>query len=413
MESTGPKRGTRVSNPPGSIPAHRPPEEAAWSDVPRADRDVAGDIRPAEPRATSEAPRADAPPVREASAPTELRDDERIRVGLAATDRVPSTPAGVERPHGLVSPLAAVRFAAPRIKVAGDPKSTGGRGLAERSPGGWLQERMFRPASYLLMRATGRLPAVTTSLEALSDPDATVLRKRKLGGGINGSFVLELSNGAKAVWKPSAAEHMKQMRDCIEGDHQARREAAAFLVDGWLGHLARVPPTLYREVEGEAGALMAFVEGKPAASERREANSPPRRSDGPEYEDYRRIAIFDHVIGNLDRHSGNWLVKNDGALVPIDHGIAFPLHNGAPGHHKFAFYRPLKLRESELAALRNLLDHREQVAAQLEPLLAQESVHAMFERVDVMVAKGTTDHGWRAYGHAIEQTLLAGVPPAE
>ncbi|MFZ9887443.1 MAG: hypothetical protein ACO3JL_08060 [Myxococcota bacterium] len=372
--------------------------------------DVRGSL-PSQVRETSNGDRAIGPAV---DAMRALSDDERRRLGFDGSGRL-SHPAGATvRPAGVVSPLAAARFSMPVVDAPGSPRAdmgTRGEGRTdERPPIGWLQERVFRPANYVFLRAMGRLPATQTHIAALADVDATVLRKRTLGGGINGSFVLELSNGAKGVWKPSAAEHMKQMRDCIEGDHQARREAAAYLVDVWLGHLAQVPPTVYREVEGEAGALMAFVEGRPAGSERHAPNRPPRRSDGPEFDDYRHIAIFDHVIGNLDRHSGNWLVKDDGSLVPIDHGIAFPLHNGAPGHHKFAFNRPLQLRETELAALQHLLDHRVEVEAQLGPLLAKEAVSAMFERVGVMVAKGTTDHAWRAYGHPLEQRMLEGVP---
>jgi 8-oxo-dGTP diphosphatase len=40
-------------------------------------------------------------------------------------------------------------------------------------------------------------------------------------------------------------------------------------------------------------------------------------------EDARRIALFDHVIGNHDRHMGNIMRDENDQLIPIDHGGAF------------------------------------------------------------------------------------------
>lgn len=42
------------------------------------------------------------------------------------------------------------------------------------------------------------------------------------------------------------------------------------------------------------------------------------------------LGFFDAVVGNPDRHSGNWVVSPDGHLVAIDHGLAFS--DPKPGH---------------------------------------------------------------------------------
>lgn len=345
-----------------------------------------------------------------------LDDARRAQLGLETHRPVTSSWAQGLPSAGRLSPLAAVRFAnaVPDPSASQPAESLGESKPATGSPTkSWDEEKRVRSAQYWLRRMTGRLPELQRGEAVLRDTDATVIRKRRLGGGINGSFILEMSNGAKGVWKPSASEYMKQLRDCVEEDHQARREAAAYIVDSWMGHLAKVPPTVYREVEGQAGAFMEFVDGKPPDlySPKRDA-SVPLRSAGPQFDDYRRVAIFDHVIGNLDRHSANWMVQKEGELIPIDHGLAFPLKNGTPGAHKFYFNKPLQLRPEEREALQNLVQNRRSAELELAPLLAPEAIASMFERVETMLQKGTTDNGWRGGGSELEQRALEGVMPA-
>jgi hypothetical protein len=70
-------------------------------------------------------------------------------------------------------------------------------------------------------------------------------------------------------------------------------------------------------VDGQEGSIQEFVPGGKVAAEK----SLRTKYDGPE--DRARAAAFDYLIGNSDRHDGNWLVKN-GRLVLIDNGLSFP-----------------------------------------------------------------------------------------
>ena len=86
-----------------------------------------------------------------------------------------------------------------------------------------------------------------------------------------------------------------------------------------------VPETVLREIDGSLGTLQREVvsEGEPPSSFHR---NPQLR------EDYRKAAIFDFVIGNLDRHSDNFIYGFEGAaggrrryrIRLIDHSFSFP-----------------------------------------------------------------------------------------
>ena len=162
-------------------------------------------------------------------------------------------------------------------------------------------------------------------------------------------------------------------------------------MDKRLGHLARVPPAVSSGLEGRPGALKLLVsqglDGKESGQENLPAKTAP--------EDYRRIALFDHVVGNLDRHSGNFLVDNDHRPVPIDHGLAFPLKNGEQGTHNFKFDASFQLNNEEKATLRKFSAESESIREELSELLEPKALDAMFARVDRMLELGWVSHEWR------------------
>jgi hypothetical protein len=236
-------------------------------------------------------------------------------------------------------------------------------------------------------RDAGSRPALDALEAALRDPHATIVSRQQLGGDhINGAFLVTLSNGMKAVWKPTADEDMRQLRDHLEVDHQGRREAAAYVVDKALGHLAGVPPTVFRTMGGETGALMAFVSDASTALDK-----------FLEYDDdYRAIAIFDDVVGNVDRHEGNLLLTPGGRKVPIDHGLSFPLENGAQGYQNFILTYEVPLDEGQKKTLLTFERVKPQVTKKLRALgIADEAIDAMFQRVKDMRAAGHTLADWR------------------
>jgi hypothetical protein len=224
----------------------------------------------------------------------------------------------------------------------------------------------------------------------LRDPEASEVGKRRILGGTNANYLVTLSNGVSAIWTPKASERSSSsQRPNVPQGTQSQREEAAYLVDRKLGHLARVPPAVCSGLEGREGSLKLLVSQAQDAARK----GGPQQEIGPA--DQRRIAIFDHVIGNLDRHSGNYLLDPDGRPIPIDHGLAFPVKNGSQGFTNFHFDASFQLDPKEKALLAGFLADRQAVEAELKSLLEPEAIQAMFERVERMLELGWISHEWR------------------
>jgi hypothetical protein len=130
--------------------------------------------------------------------------------------------------------------------------------------------------------------------------------------GVNESHKLTDEHGKSWLFKPRSGEHKSKWRYIPYGG-QYHREKLAYLIDKELkfGH---VPPTIIVKYEGEIGSAQRWVE---------DADKSDVTLKSYSEQDIWEVGIFDMVIGNTDRHSGNWLSK-DGEVIAIDHGYAFP-----------------------------------------------------------------------------------------
>jgi hypothetical protein len=137
-----------------------------------------------------------------------------------------------------------------------------------------------------------------------------------LGGGVSDTRVLTYDDGSKAVFKPGAGEAPGMRRNITNG-FQTEREAGAWQVAKIVGMDDIVTPVAITTVLGQRGAVLEWQNGDVAANV-----DGHRMFDGEE--DLGRAAAFDYIIGNEDRHSGNWIVSDDGKLHLIDHGLSFP-----------------------------------------------------------------------------------------
>jgi hypothetical protein len=144
-----------------------------------------------------------------------------------------------------------------------------------------------------------------------------VASSEELGGGVCDSMLIEYEDDGTGVWKDMQG---------ASGYHDGNSEIAAYRMNRLLGG-EEVPTTVRsdREVYSPVSPSGKVTFYGTAQEFVPEADMPnwvhlddlaqvPR-------EQIERVFTLDIIIGNADRHHGNWLLK-DGNLIAIDHGHA-------------------------------------------------------------------------------------------
>jgi len=151
--------------------------------------------------------------------------------------------------------------------------------------------------------------------------NTSITSAEALGEGINKSQKVLFSNGEMGIFKAAENEFHDFMgngaRDNIQPGQQTEREVGAWEVAKIVGLDEMVSPAIARDFGGQPGVMLSWQNGTVAKNV-----SDSVRYDGKE--DLAKAAVFDYIIGNEDRHGGNWVVSHGGNLKLIDHGLAFP-----------------------------------------------------------------------------------------
>ena len=154
----------------------------------------------------------------------------------------------------------------------------------------------------------------------------------QLGGGVSVTYKVKLEDGTKGNFKPAAGE--RNMRDGIRSGQQTEREAGAWDVAKIVGMDDMVAPAVERECtvpefQGFRHLAAGTYRGVLCRWQEGTVGSEIYGDDAKKYDgevDIQRAAMFDFVIGNTDRHHGNWVIggsTRDGKMLLIDHGLAF------------------------------------------------------------------------------------------
>jgi hypothetical protein len=208
--------------------------------------------------------------------------------------------------------------------------------------------------------------------------------------GINSSYVVDLEGDKRGVYKPASG-------DAKIADHgwdpemwhpqtMHKSEVAASVLDEIMG-LGMVPKTALADGELGIGSVQEWSNGK-AAVENGFINY--KVLDRVSEEGMTKLAAFDLLIGNPDRHYGNVLADGD-KPVAIDNGMGFPKHNEPYIAGKYAlkgvwppkFYAE-KLPQDFQDSLGKLLSDRETVTRELKPFLEDDQLQAFWKRAEVL-----------------------------
>ena len=144
----------------------------------------------------------------------------------------------------------------------------------------------------------------------------------------------ELSNGTTRPWKVTLQKdgvrahaifrHIDVKKDRNRLDQFRDSyifEVAAYEVDRLLG-LGHVPPAVLRQLDGHSGSLQLWVENARSETERIEAEMRPTHPSRLVYQKH-LMRVFDNLISNCDRNTGNMLVDGEGKLWFVDHTRSF------------------------------------------------------------------------------------------
>ncbi len=149
-------------------------------------------------------------------------------------------------------------------------------------------------------------------------------KKEHPEGHVNAVHLVTFENGSKGVFKPRPTGGRNTLNP--------EREVSAWEVAKIAGLEDLVAPTIKRKIGDEEGSVADFVKGDRAADLADENFA--AIYDGSE--DLARAALFDYVMGNTDRHAGNWKVEKQGKggkLRLFDHDKVMPSKHVPPGKY--------------------------------------------------------------------------------
>jgi len=170
----------------------------------------------------------------------------------------------------------------------------------------YLSDFMYQEAAWEHLRAGDNTTAnrlLDTLRQILESQPVSI---KSLGKSIHVSkpYIITFRNDVRAIFKVENSDSLGPVN----------REEAVYKLDRFLG-FNFTPMTITRAVQFpdgtvRQGSVMYFIRNCESAMDA-----------GLEKND--KLKLFDAIIGNSDRHLNNWLVRDNGEIVAIDHNRAF------------------------------------------------------------------------------------------
>jgi len=188
--------------------------------------------------------------------------------------------------------------------------------------------------------------------------------------GVNDTRRLIFSSGGEGYFK--AFGGLDDSAAYGHGDHSGQQpvhEVAAWQLARNLGpeYASIVAPCAFREHNGHWGSVSQGTAGSPYAVVGSDLNTimSKRARDG--VQQIHDAAFYDALIGNGDRHGGNFLINQRG-LTLIDHGFAF--HTGGVESGNWGRLIGQRIKNNASALTTREREH-------LDALLASKDAHGM------------------------------------
>jgi hypothetical protein len=244
-----------------------------------------------------------------------------------------------------------------------------------------MNTRLFAASALLSVAAAGALGAQTVAAPARSWigheseletqlKTANVTRLEDIGTGVTRprrAYVPPSEPFDSFVWKVIPPGRHGGYWDSYKS------EIAAYLLDRRLD-LHMVPPAVERQINGETGAAVMWLEGVTSVKETG-GQVPSTEIWGGAI---RRMQMFDNFIGNGDRNAGNILLGPPGQIILIDHSRAFVTDKNLP----FTFERVDAGLWDRMTRLT-----RDDLVRVVGPWTEPKAVDAMLERRTRMAAE--------------------------
>ena len=199
---------------------------------------------------------------------------------------------------------------------------------------------------------------------------------KKLGGGICDTRKVTLADGEVGVYKSLSGE--STMLSDTAGGALYKREAAAYDVAKAMGWDDLVPETVVKRGPVNIGSVQKWVDGTIASE-----TSGAVMQRIAEFEKERLFA-FDVVIGNADRHGGNFMITSTRKIKAIDNGFAFLVDKAETAINLRPFYSGYfnnTISPKVKDAVKRLLKNKTMLKKRFKILgLEQKAIDLMFKR---------------------------------
>lgn len=216
--------------------------------------------------------------------------------------------------------------------------------------------------------------------------------------GVNETVRVGLAGGGEGYFKSFSG--INESTASAYGDttqQQPVHEVAAWQFARNLGdeYASLVAPCAMREYEGKWGSLSRGTPGR-AFGHLSQASRTKMLDRGDVRTQLANAAFFDVLVGNMDRHEGNFMANHQGITL-IDHGFAFTdkhLIKSRIANSRIAgtFGGTPNLTEREVGHLDRLLKSAD--ALGLAGVLEERRVDRLLQRARGMRQSGTLSFGW-------------------